>query len=119
MTGEIVIQGLWVDARIGALPEEHGVKQRVAVSLRLVPDRTFAEIDDRLERAVDYAAVAKRVQTIALERHRELIETLADDLIRCLLREFRIDAIDVEVRKFILPDAEYVAVRAAGRQADL
>jgi dihydroneopterin aldolase len=45
-----------------------------------------------------------------LGRSDKLIETLADRLAAHLLRLFLIQKIEIELRKFVLPDAEYVSV---------
>jgi dihydroneopterin aldolase len=46
-----------------------------------------------------------------------LIETLADQMAGHLLRQFRPARIDLELRKFILPETKYVAVRVSRKSA--
>ena len=43
-------------------------------------------------------------------RPRKLIETLADDIAETILHEFGLRWIEVTIRKFILPNAEWVSV---------
>jgi dihydroneopterin aldolase len=45
-----------------------------------------------------------------LGRSDKLIETLADRLASHLLQLFPIQKIEIELRKFVLPDADYVSV---------
>ena len=48
---------------------------------------------------------------------RQLIETLAEDIATLVLACFSVCAeVDVELRKYILPDTDYVAVRLTRRR---
>ena len=42
----------------------------------------------------------------------KLIETLAEETAAHLLAQFNLRKVEVEVRKFVLPDANYVSVTA-------
>jgi len=108
---EIVISGLRVLAFIGVPEEERASAQELAIDITLEPNTPFAALGDDLAKTVDYAAVAARVSSIVDERPRCLIETLASDIVRSLLAEFPARAATVEIRKFILPNTDYVAVR--------
>ena len=44
-------------------------------------------------------------------RGRALIETLAEEIAAELLARFPLQAVELELRKFILPDTAFVAVR--------
>ena len=89
--------------------------QEVALCLTMVPERAMAGLGDAIERTVDYYAVSQRVAEIAAEDERKLIETLAEDVAEQLLREFALEAVVVEVRKFILENADYVSVKLERR----
>ena len=108
---EILIKGLSVECHIGVPDEERAHPQRLLIDARLVPRTAFADLDDDLTLTADYDAAARRIAAVAAERPRKLIETLAADLAAALLREFPLVAAEVEIRKFILPQTEYVAVR--------
>ena len=60
---------------------------------------------------MDYAAAAEAVKALASAGSRVLVETLAEDIARMLITRFPIAAVEVELRKFILPDTEFVGVR--------
>lgn len=107
----IHIAELELSAHIGVPDEERCAPQRLTASLVLEPIRDFRALDDSIENAVDYFVVSRVVQSLASERPRKLIETLAQDIATHLLERFPLRAIDVEVRKFILPDTAHVAVR--------
>jgi len=107
----IVIAGLALTAHIGVPDEERAEPQRLTVNLTLTPERDFSDLDDDLANAVDYHAVALAVQILAAERPRRLIETLAENIAGMILTRFAVSLVEVEVRKYILPDTDFVAVR--------
>lgn len=108
---EIVIKSLAVQARVGVPDEERRLPQRLLLDITLTPRAAFEELQDDIAQTADYDAAARRIAAFAAERPRRLIETLAAEIATLLLAEFSVTAVEVEIRKFILPDTEYVAVR--------
>jgi dihydroneopterin aldolase len=107
----ILIEALELSSHIGVPDEERAAAQRLTVSLVLEPLRDFPELEDRIENTVDYFALSEFVKTLSLARPRRLIETLAEDIATELLARFPLRAVEVELRKFILPDTKFVAVK--------
>ena len=107
----ILVEALEILAHVGVPDEEIANPQRLTVSLVLEPRGGFSHLHDEIARAVDYFQVCRRVKQVAAERPRRLIETLAEDIARALLSGFDLAAVEVELRKFILPDTAHVAVR--------
>jgi dihydroneopterin aldolase len=107
----ILVSNLELRAHIGITPEERGEAQRLTVSLKITPLADFTALGDDIARTVDYFRVSRRIQEIAMDRPRNLIETLAGEIAGTILEEFAASRVEVELRKYILPDAEYVAVR--------
>ena len=101
---------------IGATEEERREPQRMLVSLVLEPKSGFANVNDNLDLTADYAAAAQEVRQLAATGKRALVETLAEDIAGFLLRRFPLAAAEVELRKFILPETEYVGVRIRREQ---
>ncbi len=108
---QILISRLELSTRIGATEAERSEPQRLLASIVLEPMRTFGEMRDRLAHTVDYDAVAQAVKTHAASDERTLLETLAEEIAALLLRRFAIQAVEIELRKFFLPDAEFTGVR--------
>ncbi len=106
----IEIRGLELKARVGVPDGERADPQRLLLDLRFAATDQPPDLGDEISRTVDYHAVALRVAAIVEERPRKLIETLADELTGTLLSEFRLRWIEVAIRKFILPNAEWVSV---------
>lgn len=111
MPDTILIEQLELSAHVGVPDAERSAAQRLTVSLRLEVTRDFHTLDDDLARTVDYFAVCGAIKALAAERPRRLIETLAEEIAAAVLRDFAVAAVEVEVRKFILPDTVHVAVR--------
>ncbi len=118
MTDHIHIENLELSAHIGVPDAERAAAQRLTVSLTFEPHRDFRGLGDELAKTVDYFAVCEEVKGLSAARPRKLIETLAEEIADLVLERFAVAAIEVELRKFILPDTAYVAVviRRAARQ---
>ena len=108
---QIRIENLWVLARVGVPEEERAEAQRLALDVILFPARPLTGLGDDVSRTIDYFEVSERLKAVAGEGERRLIESLAEDLLEVILREFPVSAATVEVKKFILEEADAVAVR--------
>ena len=109
----IIIKGLKIDAAVGVTAAERDNPQRLEVDAVITPLQTFAAMADEIDRTVDYQAAAQRIAKLAQSRPRRLIETLASELAEMLVSEFHAGRAEVEVRKFVVPTTDYVAVRCA------
>jgi 7,8-dihydroneopterin aldolase/epimerase/oxygenase len=108
----IHVEGLHVQAHVGVSDAEREKAQTLVLNVTLVPRPR--ELRDNLNGAVDYAAVASAAARIVRGAHCKLIETIAENVAAELLAQFDICRATVEVRKFVLPNAEYVAVTSVG-----
>ena len=107
----IRIEGLRISTQIGVPDEERAEWQSLTAHLTLTPILGFADTGDNIEKTVDYDAVAKQIRSLASSKPRKLIETLAEEIAGSLLSKFPLQSVDVELRKYILPGCDYVAVR--------
>jgi dihydroneopterin aldolase len=115
----IIIKGLKIDAAVGVTDAERDRPQRLEVDAVITPLETFADVGDEIDRTVDYYAAAERIAHLARLRPRRLIETLARELAEMLVSEFRAHHAEVEVRKFVVPNTEYVSVRCGCDRAGI
>ena len=106
----IRIEQLEVFAYIGVPDVERSQPQRLTISITFWPTRHAPELGDDIGRAVNYAAVCAETRSLVRDRRDRLIETLADALAIHLLGLFEIHRIAIEIRKFILPDVQFVSV---------
>jgi dihydroneopterin aldolase len=104
------IEQLEVHGRVGVPDSERAQSQRLALNVTLWPN--IAELQDNIANTVNYSAVAERVKEFVGQHDYKLIETLAEETATHLLTQFSLRKVEVEVRKFVLPDANYVSVTA-------
>jgi dihydroneopterin aldolase len=111
MADIITIRNLEVWTHIGVPDEERAAAQKLRITVAFkAPAVAEAAASDDLAKSVDYFQVAERIKAVAAERPRKLIETLAEELAQKLLTGFKLKRISLEIRKFILPDAEWVGI---------
>jgi FolB domain-containing protein len=115
----IHIQQLEVQARIGVPEDERASPQRLTLNLILWPVRSSEELHDEIGRAVNYASVCAEVKKFVEQRRDRLIETLADALAAHVLEAFEIRRITIELRKYILPEVEFVSVTVTRERREL
>ena len=111
MPDQILIEALELSSFIGVPDEERAAAQRLTANLVLEPIRGITVLGDAIENTVDYFAVCEAVKTLSLARPRRLIETLAEEIAAALLARFALQAVEVELRKYILPDTAFAAVK--------
>jgi FolB domain-containing protein len=114
---QIHIEELEVFAHVGVPEEERGAAQRLTFYLTLWPARSMDEVNDDIDRAVNYATVCAEVEKFVEARRDRLIETLANALALHLLKMFEIQRITVELRKYILPQVKFVSVSVTRERA--
>jgi len=110
-TGDCIrINGLEVPIRIGVGDDERAHPQNLIFDVLL--ETAFADVGDDITRTTDYAAVAGWITAECARREVRLLETLTEELADGLLAHFpRVTSVTLDIRKFILPETESVAVR--------
>lgn len=111
---KITIQGLKLESRVGVPDEERANTQELLVNVTIYPAAPLQGLADDIGQTIDYDKVAREIRKVAGEGSRRLIETLAEDIAGVVLGFAGVAEVGVEVRKFILPDTEYVAVTVRG-----
>jgi len=106
----ILIRSLELSCQIGVPDGERLLPQRLLLDLSLEPESSFAAMRDEISRTVDYANLAAELADLAAGKPRKLIETLAVDLALWIFRSYPIAALSLRIRKFILPNTEFVGV---------
>jgi FolB domain-containing protein len=107
---QVHIERLELFAHIGVPDEERAAAQRLTFSITFWPVRQANELNDNISQAVNYASVCSATKKFVASRRDKLIETLADSLATHLLEAFEIGRITIELRKYILADADFVSV---------
>ena len=106
----IHVEQLEVFARVGVTENERSKPQRLVLNLTAWPRASFDSLGDNIERAVNYSALCATARELMQSRSAALVETFVNELADVLLQKFPIRKIDIELRKFIVPDTQYVSV---------
>jgi FolB domain-containing protein len=106
----IHIEQLEISARVGVPDDERAQPQRLTVSITLWPRSDFDDLSDDLGQTINYAAVAQAVRGFVETRRDKLIETLASAIAAHLLAAFPLRALRLDLRKFVIPQSDHVAV---------
>jgi 7,8-dihydroneopterin aldolase/epimerase/oxygenase len=105
------IADLRVPARIGVPEAERADAQTIAFTVRFQILRSFRDLQDDFGQTVDYGAVAEEIRVAAKENRAQLIETLVGTVADRLMTRFPLSRVEVELKKFVLDDAQYVSVK--------
>ena len=97
--------------RIGVPDEERAKPQRLLITVEIEGEFSEACRSDEISETVNYYDVATKVSEFCSAQSFKLIEKLAHELSTLVIKEFKPERVSIEVKKFILPDAEYVAFK--------
>ena len=112
MEDRLIISGLEFFGHCGITVEEQKTGQRFSVKLEMACDIRQAAKSDRLEDAVDYAAVSKKIIEIGRDESFHLIEAMAERIANVLLKEFGIHEVKLMLKK-LHPPIEPIMKHAA------
>ena len=108
---KIIINDLELNCRIGVTEQERSESQRVHVCIEMQTDLHKASETDDLSQTIDYHAVAKQLKALVLQKQWNLIEAMAGDFAKMILQDFKPESVQIEIRKFILSETKWVAVK--------
>lgn len=98
-TDRLHIDGLMLECRIGATPDERRYSRRLVADLELTCDLAPAGRSDNLADTVDYAALSERLCVVARSTDWILLESLAHRLAEECLADRRITEVRVLLAK--------------------
>lgn len=96
---KIIAKGLKFKGRHGVLASEQTNPQEFYIDLELYLDLQAAGTRDELELTVDYEQIFNSVRNIVENESYKLIEALAENIARTILKKFSVNAIEVTVCK--------------------
>ena len=107
----VFLRGLRIETVIGIYDWEKEIRQPVILDLEMSTDVATAAASDRIEDAVDYKAVSKRLKEYIGEGRFELVETLAERCADIIRNEFGVRWVRLTVNKIgAVTDAKDVGV---------
>lgn len=106
----VFIRNLELLAHIGIHGHEQGKPQPVRINVDLGV-REPQQLEDRLERVVDYEAITMKIRGIIARGHINLAETLAERIAEAAFEDARVLSARIRVEKLhALPGAESAGV---------
>lgn len=112
MGDRIELRGLRVTGTHGVLPEEQTRAQPFELDIEVEADLRAAGASDALDDTVDYGSLAEAAaRVVSTERH-ALLERVAERVCEVALRDERVQAVTVTVRKLRPPVAVDLASAA-------
>jgi dihydroneopterin aldolase len=106
----ISIVDLEVQFCVGVDDAERAKPQRLLLTVEMNIDFTAAAMSDRLERSINYQSVVDDLLKFGQGRNWKLLEKLVSNIADAILIRYKPDSVMVEVKKFVIPQARYVAV---------
>jgi 7,8-dihydroneopterin aldolase/epimerase/oxygenase len=106
----VFIRNLELPVAIGVYSHEEGKTQpvRFNVDLGVLDDK---DLQDQLDKVVDYGVIEGRIRSIIAEGHVRLAETLAERIAAACFEDSRVVSVRVRVEKLVaLKDAESAGV---------
>jgi FolB domain-containing protein len=114
---KITIVDLEVFYHVGVPDEERAKPQRLLLTVDMEFDFSSAAMNDRVTKTIDYFVVVQKLLKFGENRSWKLIEALATDIADLILTEFHPENVMVEVKKFPIPQAQFVSVSLSKSRA--
>ena len=113
MAPTLSIVDLELLCHLGVPAEERAQPQKLlCTAVFPVPNLKKAAQTDDLAHTVNYYDLSQLLRKIARRKERKLIETLAADLAQSTFAAFPIPWVDLELKKFILPETRHISFQA-------
>jgi FolB domain-containing protein len=107
---KVAIVDLEVQYRVGVTDQERAKPQRLLVTVDMSLDFSAAAVSDRIERTINYQAVADELLKFGEGRSWKLLEKLVTNLADRIMMQYAPEEVTVEVKKFSIPQARFVSV---------
>jgi len=95
----VFLRDLKIDTVIGIYGWERRVRQTLIFDLEMSADVAKAAKTDKIEDALNYKSIAKRLRQYVGESEFELIETLAEECARIIREEFNVAWVKLTLNK--------------------
>ena len=99
--------------RVGVPDQERAKPQKLlCTAVFPVPNLKKTAQTDDLAQTVNYYDLSQLLRKTARRKERKLIETLATDLAQAAFAAFPLPWMDLELKKFILPETRHISFQA-------
>ena len=96
---KVFINNLAVEAIIGIFQWEREVRQLISIDIEMDFDNKQAAKSDNIEDALNYKLVGKRITSYVQKSKFKLVEALAENISRIILKEFPVSSVKVTLSK--------------------
>lgn len=107
---KLEIHGLDIWLHVGCTPEERAFPQKIELDVVMEMSLAAAGRRDRIEDAVDYAAVVEILKQKLSPRRYRLLEAVAEAAAELVLGEKAVQAVRLKARKRALPGIDHASV---------
>ena len=105
----IILEEISVIAHMGVTDKERVKKQKILVTVSIVPDFQFNSLNDSIENTVNYSEVRGDIINIFSSNRFNLIETAAGKVASYIKSNYPVKSLAVIIKKFPYKDTKYVA----------
>ena len=113
MTPTLSLVDLELLCHIGVPKEERAQPQKLLCTVTVpVPNLKKAAQTDNIQHTLNYFNLNQLLRKTAQAKERKLIETLASDLAAASFQHFPSPWIEIEIKKFIIPETRHISFQA-------
>jgi len=99
--------------RVGVPDQERAKPQKLLCTVTVpVPNLKKAAQTDNIQHTLNYFNLSQLLRKTAQSKERKLIETLASDLAAVTFQHFPSPWIEIEIKKFIIPETRHISLQA-------
>ncbi len=106
---KIILEEISVTTHLGVTEKERSKKQKILVTVCIVPVIHFESLNDSLDNTVNYSKVRGDIINIFGENRFHLIETAAGKIASYIKGKYPVKNITVLIKKFPYKDTKFVA----------
>ena len=96
---KVFINNLEVEGIIGIFQWEREVRQLISIDIQMDFNNKKAAKSDNIEDALNYKLVGKRITSYVQKSKFKLVEALAENISKIILKEFPVSSVKVTLRK--------------------
>jgi dihydroneopterin aldolase/2-amino-4-hydroxy-6-hydroxymethyldihydropteridine diphosphokinase len=105
----IILEEISVRAHLGVTEKERAKKQKILVTVSVVPDLRTKSLNDSIDNTINYSFVRCDIINIIKKDRFKLIETAAEKIAAYIKNKYPVKNITVVIKKFPYKDTKFVA----------
>lgn len=96
---KIIIKDLEIDCIVGIRKRERKEKQKIYVTAEICTNTKKAAKSKNIKDAVNYSSIIKNIKKLAIKKKYLLLETMAEDMAKLILRNKKVNKVDILIKK--------------------